>query len=99
MSDLKQQVQEAQGTANEFKMPKRVGKAVRKRGTLRRANDAVGRGISTIENGIESIDIIMEITTVSLRQSLAETISEGVQDLVKMGYTAEEALDILQPAA
>jgi len=92
-----QNQQEKQEEQVAFIMPKRTNSLLRKRGTLKRANDSVGKAFGTIENGIESIDIIMEIATVSLRQSLAETISEGVQDLMKVGYTQEDALAILQP--
>jgi hypothetical protein len=68
---------------------------IKQPGIFKSTGIMLGSGLNTATSLFETIDTGAQIALAATRMALAETIAEGVSDLVNLGYTEEEALEIL----
>ena len=67
----------------------------RKRGMMTAFGDTVSSGASSIEETMNTVENSLKIINANLRQTLAETIADGVKDLMAKGFTQEAAEDVM----
>ena len=64
-------------------------------GLFGQASSSVKSLLSTVNSATESLDTAAKIVNRSLRESLAETVAEGIVNLTRLGYTDEQAVSIM----
>jgi len=67
----------------------------RKRGMFRAASNTVSTSFEVLEDMADTVATTMEIASTALRVSLAETKAEGINDLMALGYSQDDAEKIV----